>query len=356
MKTRRCALASGSFWPREGGAERQLADVLRRLDSAGIGTVVVTQVLPASPRHDTLPDGSVRIFRVGSLSAFKSAPRIGQLVFFVSCFVRLLATRPTVIVSLQFGAASAAASLVSRLARVPHLIRLTGGGTERYRSEPMGRASSWAGRAIVWVCSANPRALVVAPARHLLADFREAFPGIDVPLKFIPNGVTPPSSPLPGIGARQGVVWYARSGAQNTAGLFREIAERCPNIPFTIVGREQVSGDLPNVNAVGWTEDIYSVLGAARILLNTSKTEGSPNLALQAVAAGCHVLGAMNAGIVELRTDHPDHVQLFPYGDAADAATKLRELYAKEVPLPAVVPTADSVAGIWTQALIGAGS
>ena len=354
--TTRCVLVCGSFMPREGGAERQMRSVLVRLDAEGVETTVVTQVLDGQPRGAMVPGTGVAIERVGSGFAFRRFPRIGQALFLMAALARVISLRPATVVSLQFGSASAAASLAARAVRSRHVVRLTGGGTSAHRSEPFVRASSRLGRLLVRLISAGPDVVVVAPAQHLLDDFQEAFPQARVDMELVPNGVDPLGGGRLEDRLRRGVVWYARGGAEQSVAFFLSVAAGCPEVPFYVVGQPVDVDDVPNVQSSGWCEDVYPVLRRARILLNTSKTEGSPNMALQAISSGCHVLGAENAGISELVNRYPRHVHTYPWVAPDLVVCRiLTRLHAQESPGMGVLPTSENVFTQWHELLLERG-
>ena len=351
MTTTKCVLVCGSFFPREGGAERQMRSVLGRLGADGVRATVVTQVLEGQPRRATAPDTSIAIARVGSKFAFRRLPRLGQAVFLLAATLRAIRERPTAVVSLQFGSASLAGSLAARATRSRHVVRLTGGGTATHRSEPFARASNPLGRLLVHVICARDDLVVVAPAEHLLGDFRQAFPAIVVQAAVVPNGVdAPPEGNPAGDEMRRGVVWYARGGTEQSVAFFRSIAAACPDVPFYVLGQHVTHAELPNVRSLGWCDDVYSVLNGARVLLNTSRTEGSPNMALQALAVGCHVLGADNAGINELKHRFPGHVHTYPLdSEGTLVSTALSTLHTEALPGRASIPTPADVCAQWEQ-------
>lgn len=349
----RYALVSGSFMPREGGAEKQMRQVLGRLSSGGARVRVVTQPIQHEPRRASIPGTSVQIQRVGSLGAFRRTPRLAQLLFCLVASFRVAVFRPRVIISLQFGAATVAASLAARVTGARHIIRLTGGGTSRYRSESVARADSWAGRRLVAIATGYRRVTLVAPAQHLLSDFKESFPDRPVEVMCVPNGVEVPSRHVTIADVdRRGVVWYARSGSERSHELFFSVVACRPDLEFLVVGQPVPTNGRANVTSLGWCSDVFAVLGRARVLLNTSVAEGSPNMALQAVAAGCFVVGVDNAGIEELKVRYPDHVSTYSLESPEAAAELIDRLHHKTLPRQASVPTPDVTAGRWNELLM----
>lgn len=295
----RVVLVAGSYMPREGGAERQMRHVLERLVLSGMDCYVITQALPGEPSEVII--GGVKVRRVGQITGFGRSSLVVKSFFLLHAVVHLLILRPQTAVSLQLGAASAAVALVGRLRRITRIIRLTGGGSPQFRSEAWMRRRSLRGRLLIrWIGGGSP-ALVVAPGQHLLNDFTQAFPTSPMQTRLVRNGVEAPAAELLlADEQRDGVVWYARRGSQQSTDLFLKVCEAATDIDFTVIG---VGLDAPvgdNVNIVGWVSNPYAVLGRSRVLLNTTRLEGMPNLALQALACRTRVVGIANNGMKEL--------------------------------------------------------
>lgn len=337
-------LVSSSFWPREGGAERQLRQVLSAAEQAGLSCAVVTHALPNQSRRAEV--NGIHVRRVGSAWLTSRFPRLGQILCTAAQARQVLRLRPRTAVTIQIGAASMAVALVRRMSQTRHIVRLTGGGTGKWRSEPWARRATRVGRLVVWAV-ARRGVVIISPARHLLVDLAEAFPRSAATARLIPNGVPDPGSPTDCDHARSGVVWYARGGSVRSGPAFLSIAEACSDLDILAIGQ---TGDLPDVPAVrrlGWVEDPYTVLQDCRVLLNTSPTEGMPNMALQALAAGLYVVGPSNAGLVELADTYPDHVKLVDITQPEDVAEVLRSLHSSALPGPAAVPRSADVARVW---------
>jgi len=200
----------------------------------------------------------------------------------------------------------------------------------------------------------RPDVVLVAPAKHLLADFEEAFPGLRTRSQVMPNGVRrPPPSLILEEEGRQGVAWYARGGSVKSSQAFLDIAEQCPDLTFTVFGQadDLVTGS--HVINEGWVTEPYRVLGKCRILLNTSPTEGMPNTALQAITAGMFVVGPPNAGLQELQRKYPDHVLLVDLSDLTAVVSTIRSLHELKLPGQYEVPRSDEVSGKWLDLLKG---
>jgi hypothetical protein len=346
----RICLVSGSFHPREGGAERQMKQVLAGVaPAAGHDTRVVTQVLEGRTRRENLDESGISIERVGSRLLFKHIPRLGMVSFLLAALVRVLSLRPDVLISLQFGAATVAANLAARILRADHVIRLTGGGTDQFRSEPFGRAASRLGSLTVRWCARYSRTIVVAPAEHLMQDLHEAFPGLRVRYRVITNGVPAVRGRV--TEASDGVVFYARGGGNEGDAAMLALASACPDLRFLVMGRDL--GTFANVTSVGWLTDPYDLLRRGRVLLNTSRSEGMPNTVLQAIALGLRVVGARNRGMAEVAQKYPEHVRLYEFGSLATAIEELRVAHRAPVLPPGRVTTDSEVQDEWQSILIG---
>ena len=347
--SKRVVLVSGSYKPREGGAERQWRAVLESLAADGVQCAVVTQVLDGEPRMENL--NGVEVYRVGSSFLFKAVPRLGMLSFLAAATVRAVGYRPSVVLSSMLGSASGAAAIAASLGRKSHVIRLTGGGTAAYRSEPLARASKWVSR--LWCRAiASRRPTLVAPAEHLVRDYKVAFPHHRVETRVIPNGV---SGAFRDRGVdRNGVGWYARSGSQSADDAFIRLALALPQLAFFTFGR--VLADVPpNVCQCGWLDDPARFLSSIKVLVNTTPTEGMPNVVLQALASGTRVVGFENAGLAEVAKKYSPEsswVTLAEPGNVEALAASVRLSVDDSSPVAAIVPTVDEVVSEWKSLLL----
>lgn len=345
----RICLVSGSFHPREGGAERQMKQVLAGIARAGHDSMAVTQVLEGWARREYLAESGVSIERVGSRLLFKRVPRLGMVSFLVAALGRALSLRPNVLISLQFGAATMAANLAARVLRANHVIRLTGGGTAQFRSEPFGRAASRLGSFTVRWCTHYSRTIVVAPAEHLMEDLHEAFPRLRARHRVITNGVPAVCGGV--TEESDGVVFYARGGGSEGDAAMLALAKACPDLRFVVMGRD--IGTFDNVTSVGWVGDPFDVLRRGRVLLNTSRNEGMPNTVLQAIALGMRVVGASNRGMAEVAQKYPGYVKLYEFGSFGTAVEELRVAHNASVLPPGRVATDIDVQNEWQAILVG---
>ena len=340
-------MLSGSYWPREGGQERQTKFVLEELSRRGWRCAVVTQALPDHPRHETI--NGVEVHRVGLLWAFRNVPRLGMVIAAGGAIEAAVRLRPRTIWSMMLGSQALAGAVASGLVGARHVVRIAGGGSEAHRSEAYARAASPLARVAITALLAT-RPVMTAPARHLLKDVEDTFDTEGVEMAVVPNGVVPAP---PSSGRERVALWYARSGPDAGDELFRAVAERLPQERFKVMGRRVE--DVPdNVENLGWVDHPEELMGRVGVLMNTQRTEGSPNAALQAISAGTPVVGFDNAGIVELAADHPRHVRAVPFDDTDAMASAVQAVLEEGGGLPpAAVPTPDEVATRWAAILEG---
>lgn len=345
----RIVLVSGSFLPREGGAERQMRLVLAGLAGSGHRTHVVTQRIKGAPPFEVVD--SIEVHRVGSLMAFDLNSRLGMVAFLIAAIVKTLRLAPTHLVSLQMGSASFAAGIVSRVRGVSHIVRLTGGGSAHFRSEAFARKASTFGRLFTKLLIDRPRTVLVAPARHLLEDFAECFPSMRATQLVVPNGVELASAAGDEV-TRQGVLWYARRGSERSVSTFRNLADECPDVMFKVIGTT-IENLGPNVSSLGWVNQPMDVMWGSRVLLNTSQFEGSPNTVLQALAAGCRVVAQDNRGMREIQSNYPDAVRLYRPDNIREAVRLLRSALDEPSPRPAAVVSAAQARRLWEELIAG---
>jgi glycosyltransferase involved in cell wall biosynthesis len=112
-------------------------------------------------------------------------------------------------------------------------------------------------------------------------------------------------------------------------GAARYIADRCPGARFVIVGdgvlgREieayaQTLGLGDRVMFTGWRRDLPEIYGDLDVLVISSRNEGTPVAAIEAMAARCPVVATHVGGVPDLIEDGVTGL-LVPSGDAAGLA------------------------------------
>jgi glycosyltransferase involved in cell wall biosynthesis len=148
------------------------------------------------------------------------------------------------------------------------------------------------------------------------------------------------------------VLWYGRDDWYKNPAAFRQLASACPDVSFATIGR----ADLPasdNVRDLGWRDDVAALLPRVRVLLMTSRFEGSPNLALQSLACGVPIAAFDIAATRELAADHPARVFLAPPGDIAGLRAALSDALDTGPGEPADVPSLNDVRNQWLDLLSG---
>jgi glycosyltransferase involved in cell wall biosynthesis len=351
----RVVLVNSSFFPREGGAERQLRLVFAELAARGSEVVVYTEGTASSSRSDDL--AKIRIRRSCYL---QSTPGRRALFIGQSIASQLPAMcRPDVVVSGQLGAATTAAAVIARRHSVPHLVRLAGGGSSTSRSEAVARAASRIARTRIRTLLDNQRTFFTAPAKHLLEDLVVSFPWAQGRSTLLPNGVADGLSFLIGSTRVRDVVWYGRSGASKQIHRFLDVARQSGDIAFSVIGMNlseavQQAGItstealLPNVQWLGWVDSPEGIIAQHSVALLTSDTEGMPNFGLQAIAVGTAVVATENAGTRELREYSPQAVYLTASAPLQIRQEISRALTSRTQLPPSRVPTISGVAHRWS--------
>lgn len=155
--------------------------------------------------------------------------------------------------------------------------------------------------------AAPAAALDAAAARRALglpeAAFIAAYAGAITPIKSLETLIEA-ARPLPGV--HVALLGFSREGSPYEAGLRAQAA--------ALDGRAHL---------LEWRPDARALVAAADVVVLPSRDEGSPNLLLEAMAAGRPCLGARCSGVEEmLRED----ALLFPPGDAAALRARLARL------------------------------
>lgn len=343
------AVLTSSFAPREGGAERQLRQVFGELQKAGtVNATIYTEAIVGQPRTELMGGLRVRRVPVGRVAATSmgSKPAYGAFLF-----SRLVSDRPDVVVSSQLGVATLVGGAYARTANRSLIVRLSGAG-------PRPRADSWdhfdplEQQSKKWpflkriLCRSDTR--IVAPAEHMLVTARNLPCIAPRNIHRIPNGVELHTSRRrPG---RDRAIWYGRNSPVKYVDAFDDLVRRCPTIEFDSVGAVEVDAR-PNLTQHGWVADPEELIATATVAVSTSRSEGSPNFALQAIGHGVRVVGFEIPALAELSEIFPDHVDLVPMGDTAALASATHAAMRAGRLAPAAVPNMASVAAAWQNLL-----
>lgn len=339
-------MIAGSYPPDGGGAERQMQRVLTDLGERGHDVAAVARFRPGAQRHYRL-DG-VEVWRIG-----KSAINpVNAALFTVQAAIKAARLRPDVLVALQAGSSPMAAALASATTRgrVPFIMRLTGPGVtgnqlaERTR-RPIGR---WL---MQWLL--KRAALIVSPAAHLFEGAGQLQTRVDEISMVIPNGA-PRAEPLSELDEpdRPRIIWVGRDDAAKNYPAFLRLAAHCPDLTFTSVGIDpDLSRDHPNVRALGRVPEAARLIASATVLVSTSSREGSPNVVLEALAAGVKVVAFDLPGTREATATIDHGVIIVPQGDVEALASALRSALDDDRPVEGSVPTVEAVTDLWEQTL-----
>lgn len=319
----RVVIVSSSYWPHEGGAERQLREVFSSDEVAReLDVRVLTEPVPGMP-HRQVVDG---LMVVRTPDPVPRLPR-PNISFGFNSLTQLARWKPDMVISSQLGAATLAAGIHARRTGIPHIVRIAGPrisdvGDGSY-SEDLLHLGSRHGAALRWLLG-NRRCRVVAPAKHMVASALAQFPELADRISYIPNGVTLKVEDISPT-SKCDVIWHGRDDWFKNPEAFVSLVKSRPGYSFVALGRSELPA-LPNLTDAGWVDDPALFVAGARVALMTSRYEGSPNFALQALTLGVPVAGFRIAALEEFAEQYPDSIFLAErrdiesLGNAVDAA------------------------------------
>ena len=324
-----------------GGAERQIAAVLPRLAQQGVA--VTALVGPGRTIVDWLEGAGVADIVYSKsfprddsdASGFQSVGRMNEFVARTSAIEREVDTLidnrhiDAVVASMAFSWVSATPA--ARRHRVPVIWRA--GGMEMSLLERLA-LPLWARR--------HPPDALVTNGEGVRAMFAPLIPapafvvrnGVDTTL-FRPGaaaGALPPLSPGATIGFAARLVPQKRP--EDFLEMAARIAARHPNVRFLIAGDgsrrphyERLAATLglgDRVQFLGMVRDMRAFYSACSLLVLPSRSEGSPNVVLEAMAMKLPVVASDTPATREIVTHMRDGL-LFPVGDV-DKLTETVEL------------------------------
>lgn len=339
----RAGLVCSSFWPIEGGAERQLREVF---GSPEVLDRCNTRVF-AEPQNRAGAFGQLEICG-GNTRPRTQHQAHAEFVF--RTLTGLHTWRPKIVISSQVGLATGLAGQYAAMRGIPHVVRLASSGVlptpgGGYDLDPLGR------RTRKWV--AMRRLLFrgacefVAPAEHLLDEVVAQYPVLANRVHLIPNGVARrPDLPEGDGEPTADGIWYGRDDWFKNPDDFARLAQLTPDLSYLSVGRSKILNE-PNIADLGWVTDPLAAIGRARVVVMTSRYEGSPNFAIQALSLGVPVVGYEIAGLRELAARHPYRVFLAEQGDVQGLAKMVRVVLGLERSQPVDTPAVEDVAGLW---------
>lgn len=339
MASRKLALVSASFFPKEGGAERQLRQVLSSKSlAASYDCWVVTRGRPA--------------FHIVDVQRAVTPASHGMKAFFyLETLKRLNDVRPDAVIASQVGVETGAASIYCALTKTPLAVRLSGGGV------PVSGENRWVVRRVpqpvkmaLRVAGDRVPMVLVSPSQRLMVDTIDRIGNGSWDTQIIPNGVSNrmTSTNYPPTVEQPAVVWYGRAADGKDPDSFLRLVHACPQLRFKVYGRIELP-TIPNVSNMGWSDTVEDAIPGELAAVSTSRFEGSPNFLLQALACGLPVVAFDIPATRELREAYPGWVTLVPTGDIKELAAALGDLAgrAKERrPLP-LVPTISEVSDAW---------
>jgi len=200
--------------------------------------------------------------------------------------------RPELLVAEIISDQSAVAGAWGRLHGVPLLYRAANQRDWLLVAEP-GRYGWWE-RARFRLTLAGIHTYV-AQTREQAEVIRRVVPAER--LRIIPNFHLPQEQALPEFGQRRGILWVGHLTRVKQPRRVAELARRLPRIPFTVVAPTQAHAEepgsrealaLPNVTLLDSVpfREIQPLYNQARVLLNTSLSEGFPNTFIHAMHGG----------------------------------------------------------------------
>jgi glycosyltransferase involved in cell wall biosynthesis len=311
-----------SFDP--GGTERQMTELIRRLDDSRYRVhVVCLRREGAWLSHVTGRAASVVEFRI---SGFARLATIRQIWRFAQWCRR---ERISVLHTCDFYA-NVFGLLGGALARVP--VRI-GSRRELNPGKTPGqiRLQRFAYRSATRVVANSPAAAGILRI--------EGVPSAQVVM--IPNGVDASAYPdkVGGADVRQ-VITVANlrpeKDHETLIAAAAELATSCPNLRYQIVGdgpRRKVLEQLARTRGVdhlfeflGHREDVPALLAAADVFVLPSRSEAFPNGAIEAMAAGLPVVACAVGGLLDLVETGRTGI-LVPPSDPEPLAAAIRSLY-----------------------------
>jgi glycosyltransferase involved in cell wall biosynthesis len=300
------AMVIQNYLPAIGGAERQLASLLPRLEAAGIRPVVITRRHEGLPRLDEI-DG-VPVVRLGG----RGPKALRSLRFVVGARRELARIRPDVVHAFDTLTPSTIAIGHRRSHGAPVMTKLL-------RSGDQGDLAVLAGKRFG---RSRIRALVggVDLFVAISSDITDELRALDVPdhrIARIPNGVDvdrfrPPRGRR---GRNYRVIATGRLAPEkrlaSIARRWPRVRERCPAAQLVIVGdgpeRPRLEA-FDGVEVLGPRDDVAGMLRSAAVYVSASEAEGLSNSLLEAMASGLPCVVTDVGGVRDVVRDGNDGV------------------------------------------------
>ena len=254
--------------------------------------------------------------------------------------------RPDVLIASLATSASALGLLLGRAQSVPTVLRIGGTGFARLNASWAKRAI---GRQMIRACD-----VIVSNSSHAFRSLEPFNVRATTDRIVIRNGVAALSaSPREMRRAREPtrVVFYTNGEPVKNNEAFMRLVETSPDMRFRVVGRNIGLASRPNLEVLGWRDDLGAVFQWADAVVNLSISEGSPNFCLQALAHRVPVVAFGNAGLLELETEYPSDVKVVPFGRVDLIRDELAKDELRLKAVEAQVPSMEQAADEWDELL-----
>jgi glycosyltransferase involved in cell wall biosynthesis len=330
----RIAMIIQSYYPRLGGAERQLAAIVRRLEGQGYEFHILTRRYPGMKACE-LVDG-VPVYR---LPAF--GPKIlAGIVFRLSAFFTLWRVRPDLIHAHELLSPSYIAVFARRLFGVPVVAKVLRGGElgdiDKLQRKPFGKWRITLFRRYI------DRFIVISreiddELAHIGVppDQRTRIPnGVDVE-KFAPLSDDERQKLRSSLGFSSNLItiYSGRLEAEKRVNLLIDIWPQIradhPDAILIVLGSGTQETDLKRIAGdgiyfIGQVDDVVPYLQIADLFVLPSITEGLSNALLEAMAVGLPVIVTDVGGASDVVEHGVSGLLAFP-----DDPSQLRELIFK---------------------------
>ncbi len=328
-----------SYYPRIGGAERQVASLSRWLQDSGVEVQVVTRSYPGYAAFEKIDDVPVHRVNVPGPKAMAS------LAFTLTALALLRRLRPDVLHAHELFSPATTAVAAKRLWATPVVATAhssgDGGDVRSLLQEPLGKQRMDAYRAHVDAFTAINR-LIMTELAEAGIDGRRCF--------FLPNGVDvdyyAPLSRQQKKALRAGLgledvptaVFVGRlvhlKRVDRLIDCWPAVRKAVPSAELLILGDgpeeetwRQLAG--PGIRFLGRHDDVLPYLQAADLFVLSSDREGLPMALLEAMATGLPALTTAVGGTPDLIT-HQRNGWLVPATEGTELQTGLITLLGDE--------------------------
>lgn len=333
-----------SYHPIVGGAEKQVAQLAKRMMEQGHHVTVVTKRYPGLSASETIEGVHVRRVAVKK--------PLGAIGFIVGAAKEIRKLQPDVVHCHSLFSPSLAGALVQRSTGLPLLVKpMCGGEASSVAAKPLGR------QRLGYLAGAVDTFLAVS--REIEDELLELkFPRDKI--RFVPNGVDgekfqPAATPADKLAVRQKLnlpddllfLFAGRMAAQKRLPLllqsWGEVVAKFPEAKLLIAGANRASTSgyqatfgegegIPDallqqkgVILLGHVDDMPTLLKAVDVFVLPSAREGLSNALLEAFAAGLPTVSARIGGAMDFIVDGENGMQ-FPVDNQDGLTTALTTL------------------------------